>query len=147
MQHRIFSIVEEISSVDPRVRSASLRNLVGNDGKAASLFASTGSFDRGIERQQVGLVGNLANHVGNRGDLLRLLAKFVDRARRGVDYFGDRLHRVGRTAHDLPASHRRLACLFRSGVDRVRTARNALNRRRQLLDRGRDRLRRLAAGR
>ena len=47
-----------ISSVVWAVRSASLRTSSAT-GKAAPLLASTGSFDGSVQRQQIGLVGDI----------------------------------------------------------------------------------------
>ncbi|MNW00516.1 hypothetical protein D3C71_1960220 [compost metagenome] len=48
-------------------------DFVGHHGKAAAGLAGTGRFDGGIERQQVGLLGNRANHIEDRSDLLAAL--------------------------------------------------------------------------
>ena len=46
-----------------------LAHFVGDDGKAAPLLAGTRRFDRGVERQQVGLVGNRTNRLDDAADL------------------------------------------------------------------------------
>jgi hypothetical protein len=50
-------------------------HLVGNDRKAASLLTGTGGFDRRVQCQQVGLVGNLANHPDDAGNLTGMFAQ------------------------------------------------------------------------
>ena len=47
-----------------------LAHFVGDDGKAASLLAGAGGFDGGVQRQQVGLVGDVVNHADDFADLI-----------------------------------------------------------------------------
>ncbi|MNP51603.1 hypothetical protein D3C76_1459410 [compost metagenome] len=47
-------------------------HLIGDHGKTTALLAGTGGFDGGIEGQQVGLLGDAANHIGGQGDVLGL---------------------------------------------------------------------------
>ena len=42
-----------------------LAHLVGDDSKAAALFARTRRLDGGVEGQQIGLVGNVVNRAHN----------------------------------------------------------------------------------
>ena len=45
-----------------------LAHLGGDDREAAAVFAGTGGFHRGVERQQVGLAGDLLHHHDLFGD-------------------------------------------------------------------------------
>jgi hypothetical protein len=63
------SIIDVISAVELAVRSASLRTSSATTAKAPSRFAGTRCFDGGIEGEQVGLVGDLANDPDNHRDL------------------------------------------------------------------------------
>ena len=46
-------------------------HLFGNDGKSASLCTGTGRFDRGVEREEIRLIGNLRNDFNKIGNALR----------------------------------------------------------------------------
>ncbi len=59
-------------------------HLVGDDGKALAMLAGMGGLDRGIEGEQIGLVGNAADGLHDIVDIGRLLFQF-----------GDHLHRCG----------------------------------------------------
>ncbi|MNO04490.1 hypothetical protein D3C81_2255330 [compost metagenome] len=52
---------------------------VGDHGKAATHFAGTGGFDRGVEGQQVGLVGNALDHIDHAADFVAVLGQAGDR--------------------------------------------------------------------
>ncbi len=58
----------EISSAAPRC-VGELAHFVGDDGKAAALLAGACRLDRRIQRQQVGLVGDLADQLHDAVDL------------------------------------------------------------------------------
>ena len=45
-------------------------HLAGHDREAAALFAGAGGFDRGVQRQDVGLEGDAVDHADDVGDLL-----------------------------------------------------------------------------
>ena len=47
---------------------------VGNDGEAAAMVARASRLDGGIERQKIGLVGDMADRLGDIADAGRLLA-------------------------------------------------------------------------
>ena len=49
-----------------------LANLLGDDGEAAALFAGSRRLDGGVQRQQVGLLGDGGNSVDDPADLPRL---------------------------------------------------------------------------
>ncbi|MNN24682.1 hypothetical protein D3C81_1381230 [compost metagenome] len=53
-------------------------HLVGNHGKATSGFTGAGRFDRSVERQQVGLLGDAADHLQHRADLFAVLRQHFD---------------------------------------------------------------------
>ena len=46
-----------------------LAHLVGNDGEAPPGLAGARRLDIGIERQQIGMLGNLVDDLGDRADL------------------------------------------------------------------------------
>ncbi len=45
-------------------------HLVGHDGKARARFAGSGGFDGGVERQEVGLEGDLVDGLDDLGGLV-----------------------------------------------------------------------------
>ena len=53
-------------------------HFVGNDGEAAPLFAGARGFDGGIQCQQIGLVGHLANYLHDVADLGALRLQLLD---------------------------------------------------------------------
>ncbi|EJZ59577.1 hypothetical protein I1A_003929 [Pseudomonas fluorescens R124] len=71
--------------------------------KAAALIPGARRFNGGIERQQVGLVGNRADRVDDRRDLLRALAELRDQGRRLRDVVSDFPHFTGRLLDHLGA--------------------------------------------
>ena len=52
-----------------------LAHLGGDDGEAAAVLAGPGRLDRGVEREQVGLVGEVVDDLEDAADLLALLAQ------------------------------------------------------------------------
>ena len=76
----------------------------GDDREAAAGVAGARRLDAGVERQQIGLEGDLVDHADDLADLLR--------------GFGDRVHRLDRLAHDdgalLGVARRRSATTSRA---------------------------------
>ncbi len=86
-----------------------LPDLVGDDGEAAPLLAGARRLDGGVQRQQVGLVGNVVNGLDDARNRLGTLTQ-------GCDHLGRLLHRMRdaldlrrRGAYDLGAARRMLA--------------------------------------
>ncbi|MNY79773.1 hypothetical protein D3C86_2205660 [compost metagenome] len=48
-------------------------HFIGHHRKTATLLAGTGRFDRGVERQQVGLIRDRRNHTDDATDFLGTL--------------------------------------------------------------------------
>ena len=71
-----------------------LTHLVGYYGEAAALIAGASSFDGGVERQQVGLIGDPADGLENGTDQLRLLVQ-------RLDAIGSLLHLLGNAMHHI----------------------------------------------
>ena len=71
-------------------------HLAGHHGKTTALFARTGGFDCGIQRQDVGLEGDAIDHADDVHDL----------ARRAVNV----AHGGHHAANDLAATHRHVGC-------------------------------------
>ena len=69
-----------------------LAHLVGDDGKTASLLTGAGGFDGRVERQQVGLVGDLLDHPGHLADLAGAGDEPRDLIRGNRHRVGDGLH-------------------------------------------------------
>jgi hypothetical protein len=133
-----------------------LAYLGGDDREAAAVLAGPGRLDGGVEREQVGLVGEVVDHHEDAADLLALLAQRQGPVADRVDPSGDRVHRVDRRGHRDAAVlgvAQRLGGVPRDrlgGVGDLRRGRSQLlDRRGGLGDRGRllGRARRVLLGR
>ncbi|MNF89583.1 hypothetical protein D3C84_721130 [compost metagenome] len=56
-----------------------LAYLIGDHGEAAAHLAGASGFDGGVERQEVGLVGNALDHIDHAADLVAVLGQAGDR--------------------------------------------------------------------
>ena len=72
-------------------------DLVGHDREAAAVLAGAGGLDGRVEREQVDLVGDVADHVDQPGDVGRERRQLADQLGRAVAGLLDRAH----PAHDL----------------------------------------------
>ena len=67
-----------------------LADLLGDDREAAALLAGAGGLDRGVERQQVGLLGDAGDRGDDAADPLRLRSvRSLDRGADGGGGLGD----------------------------------------------------------
>ena len=80
-----FSISSAVSRAALARASGQIAHLLGHHREAASVLAGARRLDRGVEREQVGLEGDLVDDLDDLGDVLR----------RGVDL----VHRRGHRAH------------------------------------------------
>src|SRR5690606_24276164 len=53
-------------------------HLVGDDGEAAALFAGARRLNGGVQREQIGLVGDVLDDLDNAADFLGAAAQFID---------------------------------------------------------------------
>ena len=104
-------------------------HFVGDDGETAAVFAGARGFDRGVEREQVGLVGDFFDQSENLADLARGVIEALhlgndvfDGVADGAHAFGEREHFVAPFAHLL--------------IGNVRFGANAFGVARDLHDRG-----------
>src|SRR5207342_706794 len=72
-----------------------LADLLGDDREAAALLAGAGGLDGGVERQQVGLLGDAGDRVDEADDLARALRELADRRRDGGGELAHRAHGLG----------------------------------------------------
>ena len=79
-----------------------LAHLVGDDGEAASVLAGACRLDRGVQRQQVGLIGDRGDRVDDAADPLGALRQRADRRADALGRVGDLLDRGGRLARPRP---------------------------------------------
>src|SRR5207302_180712 len=70
-------------------------DLVGDDGEAFALLAGPAGLDGGVERQQVGLVGQVVDRGDDLADLLALLGEGQDVVGDGLDALADGRHALG----------------------------------------------------
>ena len=75
-----------------------LSDLVSDDGEALALLTCARRFDRGVEREQIRLLGDAGDRRDDLADFLRALTELFDDLRRLVDRLGDRVHLLGRRA-------------------------------------------------
>jgi len=76
-------------------------DFVGNDGKAFAVLTGPSRFDGGVERQQVGLLGDVVDRLDHRADLLAERAQLTDLARCLADDNLDLVHGRGCLANGL----------------------------------------------
>jgi len=69
-------------------------HFVGDDCKPASCFTGTCRFNRSVQRQQVGLLGNAGDHFENLADVHGLAIKRFYIAAGGADHRGQLSHRL-----------------------------------------------------
>ncbi len=112
-----------------------LAHLIGHHGETSALVAGTGSFDRRIERQQVGLRGDVADHPDDGGNLPGALAQLGDGTRRITHRDGDLADLLDHCGDDLAALARQLAGTMGQRVGLAGIARNTLDADRHLLHR------------
>ena len=72
-----------------------LADLFGDDGEAAALFAGAGGLDRGVQREQVGLLGDPGDRLDDPADALRAGGELADGVRDLAGGVGDLADRVG----------------------------------------------------
>ncbi|MNF79130.1 hypothetical protein D3C84_613360 [compost metagenome] len=93
-------------------------HFIGYHRKPAPVLSGTGRFDRRVERQQVGLIGNAANGLHDGADDVGLFAHGVDAQSRLVQVPGNVLDDLHRLLHHLGALARADVVLYRSAVGR-----------------------------
>ncbi|MNL30554.1 hypothetical protein D3C87_1522970 [compost metagenome] len=86
-----------------------LADLVGDHREAAARLARARRLDGGVEGEQVGLLGDVVDHLDDRPDLARALVEHLDGVADPGHGLGDRPH----AAHGL--AHGRLAGVGRCG--------------------------------
>ena len=112
-----------------------LAHLVGNHGEAAALFAGASGFDRGIERQQIGLFGDVLDLAGHVGDRLGAAYELVDRAGHFLDGLFDNIHFTKQYLEVATAFVGALQAFLRLVLDMLGALGDRGNTRNQLLDR------------
>ena len=88
-----------------------LAHFIGHHGKTAPGLTSARSFDGGVQRQQIGLLGHVLNQAGNRLDFDRLLRQLAHRA-------GKALHGLAHVV-DMAGDVQQLAMRFTRQVQIV----------------------------
>ena len=119
-------------------------HFVGDDREATPLFACARGFNRGVERQQIGLVGDLLDLAGNVTDLGRTLTERLDFFRRLLDRPGQRRDRRACLARAFGAFARHVARIERNFLGRASMLGHFADRHGHFLDRRGGGRRRLA---
>ena len=86
-------------------------HLIGHDGKAAARFTGHGRLDRGVQRQNIGLFGDIVDQFDDVADFLGTLAE-------ALDAFAGLLNRLANRIHAVDGAPDRIAALVRH-IDRV----------------------------
>ncbi|MNJ69258.1 hypothetical protein D3C77_655880 [compost metagenome] len=78
-------------------------HFIGNHGKTTAAFASARGFNGSVKGQQVGLVGNGANHFKHRTNLFAAVGKLLHFFHAGGHFTGKLLDGMGGGADQLQA--------------------------------------------
>ena len=84
-------------------------DLGGDDGEPAAMRSGAGRLDRGIEREQVRLIGDLADRLRERADPLDVRGEVLDPLLQLGDSFASGLELLERSVHRLDRMRRRRA--------------------------------------
>jgi hypothetical protein len=76
-------------------------HFLGHHREAAAGFTGAGGLDGGVQRQHVGLFGNVGNQLGDFADLLRGLAQALDALGGFLDLVADGVHAADGVLHRL----------------------------------------------
>ena len=66
----MLAISSEISLVDCSRLLRQLADFVGHHGETQAVLTGTGRFDRGVQRQQVGLLGQIVDDLDDLADVV-----------------------------------------------------------------------------
>ncbi|MNV69029.1 hypothetical protein D3C71_1619110 [compost metagenome] len=101
------------------------------------MFTGACRFDGGIEGQQVGLLGNAANHTDNQADVIRLDRQLIDVGRALRDQIGNLPHFLNGRLHDGHAFTGDVARGLRGGLRLSGVVGDVVDAHGKLFDRGR----------
>ena len=96
-----------------------LADLLGHDGEAAALLARARGLDRGVQGEQVGLLGDAGDGVDDAADPLRARAQLADRGRGVVGGGADGVHRLRGRARRPRCPPRRPSRAWAAARDRA----------------------------
>jgi hypothetical protein len=122
-----------------RVRGAFCETLhfVGHDRESATCFTGRGRLNGGVQRQNVGLLGDVVDQFHDGSDFLRAFTQSLDALRCFLDLVADRVHALDGLAHHFRALrgdlHRALRHVGRFGG----VLRHLVDRHRNFVDRRR----------
>nr|WP_245538447.1 hypothetical protein [Thauera phenylacetica] len=105
-----------------------LAHLVGDDREAAPRFAGPSGFDGRIEREQIGLVGDVVDQLPDVANLHRALAQFFHRPRERTDPITHLADVAGRLRELFLTFADGGEIRLGGGTDRLRMPRNAIHR-------------------
>src|SRR5690606_31262082 len=90
-------------------------DFIGDHGEATAGFSGTRSFDGGVERQQVGLIGDAANQLGGLADAGRALREVFDGLVEGFDLVADLVDLARDVLHFAQGN----SCAFKVDAGRI----------------------------
>ena len=76
-----------------------LADFLGDDGESKAVFAGARRFDRGVERQQVGLLGEIVDHFDDLADVVGALSENVDDFGRSLNRMAGAVETLGGLVH------------------------------------------------
>ena len=135
--HRAAHVVDQRADLLGRAADAvgELADLVGDDGEALAGFARAGGLDRRVDREDVGLLGELGDDVEHGADLLRLLAQLQHVRDDLIDLPPDAGDRLVRHVDGAVAGARGVGGLLGDVRHALRALGDLARRRQQLADR------------
>ena len=113
-----------------------LAHFIGDDGEAAPLLTGASGFDRGVEGQKVGLVGDFLDHADDAADFLGTLAEAVEHGRERFDLLRRFAGFIGDAAHGGDRGEREGVGVFGELVGVLRAVGDVRDADGDFLDRG-----------
>ncbi|MNP33399.1 hypothetical protein D3C76_1266360 [compost metagenome] len=110
-------------------------NLVGYHGKPAPRLAGPCGLDGGVQRQEVGLLGNAANHLEHMADLPGEPFELANVHGRSADHVADAVHLLGHVTNKALALARTLCRMLGDVARHANLIVHFANRPRQVLNR------------
>ncbi len=113
-----------------------LADFISDDGKAEAVFACARSFDGGVQREQVGLFGEVINDFDDLADIIGAMAENIDDFRGRLNSAVGAVQAIGGLLHGLNTGDDFFARAIGDVQKNLGGVGNALNRSDHLIDGG-----------